>query len=141
MRMLIRKSLCLAAIVLLCQLLSVPQTRTTKPLLAVIYAEWCPMCQQLKPVLALIGERYNGKIELVRLDMTSEKTAAEAKLKAHNAGVESFFNENKERTSLVIIQDASGKEIFRAYHDYDFDHYAKVLDQQLQAPRKIKVPL
>ena len=94
------------------------------------------MCQQLKPVLALMNERYDGRVRFVRLDMTSEKTAAEAERKADNAGLKSFFKANKEKTSLVMIQDASGHEIFRAYHDYDFDHYAKVLDQQLRAAKE-----
>lgn len=132
MRLVIRKSTCLIAIVVLWQLAAVPQTQKAKPLVAVIYAEWCPMCQQLKPVLARINEKYNGQIRFVRLDMTSEKTAAAAKLAANDAGLESFFKENKEKTSLVMIRDSSGKEIFRAYHDYDFEHYAKVLDQQLR---------
>lgn len=136
MRMAIRKLVCVVAILGLWQVSAVSQTRETKPLVAVIYAEWCPMCQQLKPVLVLINERYNGKVRFLRLDMTSETTAAEAKQKAYNAGLKSFFNENKEKTSLVIIQDASGHEIFRAYHDYDFEHYAKVLDQQLRAAKE-----
>ena len=132
----IRRFICAIAILVFSQVSAVPQTRETKPLVAVIYAEWCPMCQQLKPALALINERYNGKIRFLRLDMTSEQTAAEAKQKAYNAGLKSFFNENKEKTSLVIIQDASGHEIFRAYHDYDFEHYAKVLDQQLRPAKE-----
>lgn len=136
MRRLIRESICLLTILVLCQLVAAPQTRKTKPLVAVIYAEWCPMCQKLKPVLARINERYNGQIRFVRLDMTSEKTAAAAKLEAHEAGLEAFFDENKEKTSLVIIQDPSGKELFRAYHDYDFEHYARVLDQELRIAKR-----
>ena len=136
MRMVIRKLVCVVAFFGLLQVSAVSQMRETKPLVAVIYAEWCPMCQQLKPVLALINERYNGKIRFIRLDMTSETTAAEAKRKAYNAGLKSFFNENKEKTSLVIIKDTSGHEIFRAYHDYDFEHYAKVLDQQLRTAKE-----
>lgn len=136
MRLLIRKSICLGAIVVLWQLAAVAQSQKAKPLVAVVYAEWCPMCQKLKPVLARINERYSGKIRFVRLDMTSEITAAQAQLEAHDAGLASFFNQNKEKTSLVIIQDSSGKEIFRAYHDYDFEHYATVLDQELRTAKK-----
>jgi thiol-disulfide isomerase/thioredoxin len=141
MRSVMRKLVCVVAVLGLWQSSAVPQTRETKPretkpLVAVIYAEWCPMCQQLKPVLALMNERYDGKVRFVRLDMTSEKTAAEAERKASEAGLKSFFKENKEKTSLVIIQDASGHEVFRAYHDYDFDHYAKVLDWQLRTAKE-----
>lgn len=140
MRTIIRKLVWVVAILGLWQVSAVPQTRETtreaRPLVAVVYAEWCPMCQQLKPVLALMNERYDGKVRFVRLDMTSEKTAAEAERTADYAGLKSFFKANKEKTSLVMIQDASGHEIFRAYHDYDFDHYAKVLDQQLRAAKE-----
>ena len=136
MRTLVRKFIGVVTVVVFWQFSGVPQTPKAKPLVAVIYADRCPLCQKLKPVLARINERYHGKIRFVRLDVTSEKTAAEAKLEAHNAGLESFFDENKERTSLVIIQDTSGHEIFKAYHDYDFQHYTQVLDQQLRTTQK-----
>src|SRR5215467_14703553 len=136
MRRLVRKCFCVVTLVVVWQCSALPQTHETRPQVAVVYADWCPLCQKLKPVLARINERYSKKIRFVRLDVTSEETAASAKVEAHNAGLESFFDENKERTSLVIIQDTSGHEIFRAYHDYDFQHYAKVLDQLLGAAQK-----
>src|SRR5215467_6065651 len=136
MRTLVGKFMCLVTVIVFWQSSALAQTRKAEPLVAVVYAEWCPMCQKLKPVLARINERYNGKIRFVRLDMTSEITAAQAKLEAHDAGLGSFFSQNKEKTSLVIIQDSSGKEIFRAYHDYEFEHYATVLDQELRTARK-----
>src|SRR5215467_2913318 len=136
MRTLVGKFMCLVTVIVFWQSSALAQTRKAEPLVAVVYADWCPLCQKLKPVLARINERYKGKIRFVRLDVTSEQTAATAKLEAHNAGLESFFDENKERTSLVIIQDTSRHEIFRAYHEYDFQHYAKVLDQLLGAAQK-----
>jgi thiol-disulfide isomerase/thioredoxin len=108
-------------------------TPETKPLVVVVYADWCPLCQKLKPVLALINEKYAGKIRFVRLDVTSEETAAKSMQQAKSLGLEQFFQKNREKTSLVVIQDASGHEVFRAVHDYDFQHYANVLDQQLRA--------
>ncbi len=104
-----------------------------KPLVVVVYADWCPLCQKLKPALALINEKYAGKIRFVRLDVTSEETTAKSKQQAQSLGLEQFFEKNHERTSLVVIQDPSGHEVFRAVHDYDFKHYATVLDQQLRA--------
>ena len=136
MRTLLRNVICVVTVVVFCQSLALPQTQKAEPLVAVIYADWCPLCQKLKPVLARINERYKGQIRFVRLDVTSEKTAAAAKVEAHNAGLGPFFDENQERTSLVIIQDISGHEVFRAYHEYDFQHYAKVLDQLLATTQK-----
>lgn len=108
-------------------------TTETKPLVVVVYADWCPLCQKLKPALALINEKYAGKIRFVRLDVTSEETAAKSMQQAKSLGLERFFEKNREKTSLVVIQDAAGHEVFRAMHDYDFQHYANVLDQQLRA--------
>src|SRR5215467_6721365 len=136
MRTLVGKFMCLVTVIVFWQSSALAQTRKAEPLVAVVYADWCPLCQKLKPVLARINERYNGKIRFVRLDMTSEKTAAAAKIEAHKAGLESFLDENKERTSLVIIQDPGGHEIFRAYHDYDFQHYASILDELLRTAQQ-----
>lgn len=108
-------------------------TPENKPRVVVVYADWCPLCQKLKPALALINEKYAGKIRFVRLDVTDEKTTAASMEQAKSLGLQEFFQKNRERTSLVVIQDASGHEVFRAVHDYEFQHYATVLDQQLRA--------
>lgn len=113
------------------QIVSQPQEK--KPLVVVVYADWCPLCQKLKPVLALINDNYKDRIRFVRLDVTSEATTAKSRVLARNLGLEPFFDKYQGTTSLVVIQDASGHEIFRAVHDYDFQHYATVLDQQLRA--------
>jgi thiol-disulfide isomerase/thioredoxin len=112
------------------------QDAEKKPLVMVVYADWCPLCQSLKPVLVLMNDRYRGKIHYVLLDVTSEATTARAKLLARSLGQEAFFNENYVTTSLVVIKDSTGREVFRARHDYDFHHYEAVLDQQLQIKHK-----
>jgi thiol-disulfide isomerase/thioredoxin len=106
-----------------------PKANTT--LVVVVYADWCPYCQNLKPALARINEKYNGQLRMVRLDVTSEETTAKSKLLARDLGLGRFFEDNKASTSLVVIQDPSGHEVFRAFHDYEFKHYETVLDQLL----------
>jgi thiol-disulfide isomerase/thioredoxin len=106
-----------------------------KPLVVVIYADWCPLCQSLKPTLLKINEEYKGRIRFVRLDVTDSATTAKSKTLARSFGLEQFFKENLAITSLVIIQNPAGHEVFRAVHDNDFEHYAKVLDQQLHVVR------
>lgn len=112
--------------------LGAQQPTENKPLVLVVYADWCPLCQKLKPVLALINEKYSGRIRFVRLDVTTEETTAKSKQRAQSLGLEKFFDKYHETTSMVMIQDASGHEVFKAWHDYDFQHYAKVLDQLLR---------
>lgn len=112
------------------------QAEEKKPMVVVVYADWCPYCQKLKPVLALINQKYQGKIRFVRLDVTSEATAAESQQEAQKIGLESFFKRYQGQTSLVVIRDSTGREIFRAIHDYEFEHYSAVLDKQLAFQQK-----
>ena len=126
----------LAVAVFLTPGLMVSQPQAKRPLVLVVYADWCPLCQKLKPVLALINDNYKDRIRFVRLDVTSEATAAKARQQARSLGLEPFFDKYQGTTSLVVIQDASGHEIFRAVHDYDFQHYTTVLDQELRPRRE-----
>ncbi|HWX56005.1 MAG TPA: thioredoxin domain-containing protein [Verrucomicrobiae bacterium] len=112
--------------------------KENKPLVVVVYADWCPYCQHLKPALARINEKYHGQIRFARLDVTSAETTAKSKLLARSLGLDEFFEDNKASTSLVMIQDSSGHEVFRAFHDYEFQHYETVLDRQLVARKPHK---
>jgi thiol-disulfide isomerase/thioredoxin len=103
-----------------------------RPLVLVVYADWCPSCQHLKPVLAVINEKYRNRIRFVRFDITTEETTSESQRRVEKLGLAKFFEENQ-RTSLVVIMDSSGREIFRTVNDYEPAHYEFVLDKQLQA--------
>jgi hypothetical protein len=92
--------------------------------------------QQLKPILALINDKYHNRIRFLRFDITSEETSARAKEQAQKLGFADFFEKNHDRTSLVVILDSSGREVFRTINDYDPQHYEAVLDQQLLPPAK-----
>jgi len=111
------------------------QETDKKPMVLVVYADWCPYCQNLKPVLVLLNERYRGRIRYEVLDVTSEATTAKARERARSLGLEKFFDQNYVTTSLVVIRDPAGREVFRAVHDYDFHHYEAVLEKQVQ-PKK-----
>jgi thiol-disulfide isomerase/thioredoxin len=104
-----------------------------RPIVLVVYADWCPSCQRLKPTLALLNEKYRGKIRFVRFDITSEQTAERSKEQAEKLGFGDFYEKNHDRTSLVIILDSAHREVFRTVNDYEPEHYETVLDQQLLA--------
>jgi thiol-disulfide isomerase/thioredoxin len=131
-----RKALFLLAITLTCFSATPAQEREKKPLVLVVYADWCPYCQNLKPVLVLMNDRYRGKIRYVVLDVTSEATTAKAREQARSLGVEKFFDRNYATTSLVVIKDPAGREVFRAMHDYDFKHYEAALNQLHVTPNE-----
>jgi thiol-disulfide isomerase/thioredoxin len=106
-----------------------------KPTVLVMYADWCPSCQQLKPVLALINEKYRNRIRFVRFDITSEETSAKSKEQAAKLGFADFFEKNQDRTSLVAILDPSGREVFRTINDYEPEHYETILDRLMPVPQ------
>ena len=112
------------------------QESDKKPLVLVVYADWCPYCQNLKPVLALMNERYRGRIRYEVLDVTTEATTARARERARSLGLEKFFDQNYVTTSLVVIKNSAGREVFRAAHDYDFQHYEAVLEKYVPPKSK-----
>ena len=107
-----------------------------RPYVLVVYADWCPSCQQLKPTLAFLNEKYNGRIRFLRFDITSERSADRSKELASKMGLADFYERNYERTSVVIILDSSRHEVFRTVNDFAPDHYVAALDQQLSAEQK-----
>jgi thiol-disulfide isomerase/thioredoxin len=106
-----------------------------KPTLLVVYADWCPMCQKLKPLLSAIADKYRGRVQFVRYDITSNNTEAESKAQAKKLGFQKFFAENRGATSLVVILDPAGHEQMRVHSDYVPEHYEMVLDRLLQTGR------
>jgi hypothetical protein len=60
--------------------------------------------------------------------MTSEETSTKAKELAQKQGFANFFEKKQDRTSLVVILDASGCEIFRTIQDYDPQLDEAILD-------------
>jgi thiol-disulfide isomerase/thioredoxin len=106
-------------------------TENKKPTVLVIYADWCPICQKLKPVISAIADKYKGKIRFVRYDITSKSTEAESRIQAERLGLEEFFAKNRESTSLVVILNSTGHEELRTHADYEPEHYEAVLDRLL----------
>jgi thiol-disulfide isomerase/thioredoxin len=106
-----------------------------KPTMLVVYADWCPVCQKLTPVLSAVADKYKGKIRFVRYDITSRSTEAESKDQVQLLGLDEFFAKNREATSLVVILNSAGHEEFRGRGDYEPKHYEAVLDRLLQAEK------
>lgn len=47
------------------------------PMLADFSAEWCPPCRQMKPIFHRLQEEYEGKVELVTVDVDDNPALAE----------------------------------------------------------------
>lgn len=49
----------------------------TKPVIIDFYADWCPPCRQLSPLVEEIAKEYDGKIVVYRVDTDKEKSLAQ----------------------------------------------------------------
>ncbi|MGW6278085.1 thioredoxin [Kribbella sp. NPDC055071] len=50
--------------------------RSDKPVLVDFWAEWCPPCHQIAPVLAQIGAERNDQLTVVKLNADENPTIA-----------------------------------------------------------------
>jgi thioredoxin len=48
-----------------------------KPAIIDFYADWCPPCRQLSPLVEEIAKEYSGKIDVYKVDTDKETTLAQ----------------------------------------------------------------
>ena len=105
----------------------------SKPIVAIIRADWCPACKRVEPTLNELAGQYKDKLEFVILDVTNEKTSAEAAVKARKYGLSKFFEANKKDTSAVAVFDKKHKQLFKTTHNYERADYVKAFDEAVKA--------
>lgn len=49
----------------------------TKPAIIDFYADWCPPCRQLSPLVEEIAKEYKGRIDVYKVDTDEEKILAQ----------------------------------------------------------------
>ena len=49
-----------------------------KPAIIDFYADWCPPCRQLSPLVEEIAKEYSGRIDVYKVDTDKEKTLAQS---------------------------------------------------------------
>jgi len=49
-----------------------------KPAIIDFYADWCPPCRQLSPLVEEIAKEYAGRIDVYKVDTDSEKVLAQS---------------------------------------------------------------
>jgi len=50
----------------------------SKPAIIDFYADWCPPCRQLSPLVEEIAKEYSGRIDVYKVDTDKETTLAQA---------------------------------------------------------------
>lgn len=50
----------------------------TKPVIIDFYADWCPPCRKLSPLVEEIAKEYEGKIVVYKVDTDKEKELAQS---------------------------------------------------------------
>jgi len=105
--------------------------KDARPTVAIIRAGWCPACRKLEPTMAKLMKEYGGKLNFVVMDVTDDKTSAEALKIARNNGLEEFFNQHKTKTSTVAIFKDE-KQLFKTDHNYERANYVKEFDKALK---------
>jgi thiol-disulfide isomerase/thioredoxin len=121
--------LALIAIIALPALAKTPKLK--RPTVAIIRAEWCSACQKLEPTIMELKSQYGDRIDFVILDVSNDEKAAESARVARKLGLSTFFDENKQRTSTVLVLSASRKIIFQTRQNFDRDAYVKAFDDAL----------
>lgn len=82
--------------------------RSEAPIVVVnFWATWCAPCKAELPELVEVAERYPGRVALhfVSLDSPSERDAAEAFLRTHEAPLPSWLKRGKDDPFITAVHD------------------------------------
>lgn len=99
-----------------------------QPLVAIIRADWCSVCQKLEPAMTELMEQYKDRLNFVVLDVSNDEKTAESAASARKLGIGKFFEANKKKTSTVAIFGAKNKLLFQKYHDSERDTFVRAFD-------------
>ncbi|HEV8371463.1 MAG TPA: thioredoxin domain-containing protein [Pyrinomonadaceae bacterium] len=109
----------------------IAKTKTKRPTVAIIRADWCTACQQLEPTMMELMNQYKDRIDFVMLDVTDDQKTAKAGADARKLGIGKFFVANKKNTSTVIVLSPAHKILFHTAKNFDRDVYVKAFDDAI----------
>lgn len=78
---------------------SIPPGSTTLPKLWDFFATWCPPCRQQAPIITELEKEYQGRIEIVSIDVDQNRELAQ--------------RFSIEAIPTLVFLDASGNELYR----------------------------
>jgi thiol-disulfide isomerase/thioredoxin len=123
----------LGALALLAMIASpgLAQTKSKRPTVAIIRAEWCSACQKLEPTMMELQSKYKDRIDFVMLDVSDDEKTAQSAETARKLGLGKFFEANKQKTSTVVVLSPAHKIVFQTKQNFDRDAYVQAFDEAL----------
>jgi thiol-disulfide isomerase/thioredoxin len=106
-------------------------TKTKRPTVAIIRADWCTACQKLEPTMMELINQYKDRIDFVMLDVTDDQKATQSASEARKLGLGEFFEANKKKTSTVVVLSPSHKIVFQTMQNFDREAYVRAFDDAL----------
>lgn len=109
-----------------------PTVQQTKPTVVKIYADWCPACQTLKPIVTSLQKRYQNQANFVIFDVTNRTTTQASLAKARELGLENFFNSHKSQTATIAVINPHTKQATQTFRkNFDTQAYVKAIDSAI----------
>jgi thiol-disulfide isomerase/thioredoxin len=103
----------------------------TRPIVAIIRADWCPYCKKLDPMMEGLMVDYAKTLRFVVFDISNKETTAASVKLAKEKGLEEFFEENKGKSAFVaILKD--GKNVFNAKYKTDKEFFVAEFDKAIK---------
>lgn len=85
-----------------------PQVPLERPRVVLITADWCPACKRTEKAFYPALARFDGRIDLLVLDVTDDEAIASSRQTAAAAGVGRFFEQNRGVTPSIALINQHG---------------------------------
>ena len=102
-----------------------------KPVVVKVHADWCGTCTRLNPTWKQLESEFDGRADLVVLDVTNKDTIAASRATAEKMGLMPFFEEYKSQTGTIGVLDAKREPIAVLKGETDISKYEQALNEAL----------
>jgi thiol-disulfide isomerase/thioredoxin len=103
-----------------------------KPTIVKIYADCCPACQRLKPVMNSLQQQFNGKANFVIFDVSNRQTTQTAAARAKELGLSDFLAAHRTQTSTVaIVNPKNGQTLTQFRYNFKQQDYVNGINSAI----------
>ena len=106
----------------------------TRPYLAKLHAQWCPVCMLTKGAWAEIEREYAGRVNFVVFDSTTEADRERSRTEADRLGLRRILDDYYGATGMVLVIDPGTERVIAQLGGlYTFDEYREAIDAALSS--------